>query len=89
MPAQADHVFTMTRGHMRALAVRFPRAMRHVEMLSSHDEDIADPIGGDTAVYAECIESIRESLIARLGEWMDHAESPPDASQGPMHQATD
>jgi protein-tyrosine phosphatase len=63
---QADYVFAMTESHRRAVAARFPRAGVPVELLSPHGQDIADPIGGDQAVYDQCMEQIVACLRERV-----------------------
>jgi protein-tyrosine phosphatase len=63
---QADHVFAMTSGHLRALHGHCPAAAT-VDLLSPDGDDIADPIGGDAEVYQRCAGQILQSLEARLG----------------------
>lgn len=71
MLLQADLVFAMTRDHLRALAARFPRAVRHAQMLCPDAQDIPDPIGGEFDVYLECGRQITRCLEARLDELLE------------------
>jgi protein-tyrosine phosphatase len=66
--AQADYAFTMTTSHLKAARARLPRAAGRLQPLSLQGTDIADPIGGDQAVYQQCAAEIWECLQARLPE---------------------
>lgn len=55
---QADFLFTMTRGHLTLLRMRFPNAGTVPCLLSQDGADIADPIGGDLDVYRHCAKDI-------------------------------
>ncbi len=71
LAAQADYLVGMTRGHVQALADHFPRLGCRPRLLSAGGEDLADPIGGDEAVYRECAGQIwrhLEGLVAELGQ---------------------
>jgi L-threonylcarbamoyladenylate synthase len=66
--AQADHVFVMTRSHLRALASQAPGQGPAPRLLDA--EDIPDPIGGPPEVYRECAQRIRnalERIVPELG----------------------
>jgi len=66
--AQADHVWTMTRSHLRALTCRFPRSGPTPQLLSPSGEEVADPIGQAQDAYNACAEQILRGLRARLEE---------------------
>jgi protein-tyrosine-phosphatase/tRNA A37 threonylcarbamoyladenosine synthetase subunit TsaC/SUA5/YrdC len=65
---QADYVFAMTRSHLDLLAGMASLPGCRPRLLSPTDEDIADPIGGDKAVYEECARQIWLSLDSLLDE---------------------
>lgn len=67
MVEQAQVILTMTRGH-RAAVLRLGSGNDERCHLVSEDRDIADPIGGDLAVYKSCRDQIEEGLRARLRE---------------------
>ncbi len=58
----ADHVLTMTRGHRQSILNAYPDLASRVSLLSSDQDDIADPYGGGPREYAECKESIAQNL---------------------------
>ncbi len=64
--AQADDVIVMTRGHLLALASRFPRLGPPPRLLSPVGADLPDPIGCDQTVYRECAHQIDRDLRALL-----------------------
>jgi protein-tyrosine phosphatase len=66
--AAADHVVAMTRGHLDALAARYPGTGPAARLLCGAD-DLDDPIGADEAVYRECARTIRRHLDRFLSEW--------------------
>jgi len=66
--ADADDVIAMTQSHAAALAIRFPRLGPPVRLLCD-DEDLLDPIGGDSSVYRECAQTIRTHLERLMKEW--------------------
>jgi protein-tyrosine phosphatase len=63
---QADYVFAMTRSHMNLLAGMSSLPGCRPRLLSPTDEDIADPIGGDDAVYEACARQIWLSVDSLL-----------------------
>ncbi len=60
--AWADRVLTMTDRHRSVVVQAFPEFAEKVEGICLDGADIADPIGGDHTVYAECRDQIRECL---------------------------
>jgi protein arginine phosphatase len=67
--AVADQVIAMTRGHVQALATRFPDAGPAPRLLCG-ELDLEDPIGAGLDVYRQCAESIRTHLTRLVPEWL-------------------
>jgi protein-tyrosine phosphatase len=67
---QADHIFTMTRGHLQALAAADMNRVSFPRLLSSEGADVPDPIGGEQEVYRECAQQILRHLKRRLPEFL-------------------
>jgi L-threonylcarbamoyladenylate synthase len=65
----ADDVIAMTRGHLHALAVRYPEIGRGARLLCG-DDDLDDPIGADEEVYRACARTILRHLERFLPEWV-------------------
>jgi protein-tyrosine phosphatase len=65
----ADDVIAMTRGHLHALAARYPGVGPAARLLCG-DEDLDDPIGADTAVYRQCARTIARHLERLISEWV-------------------
>ncbi len=66
---QADFVYTMTRGHRRAILAERPDLEDRVQLLSSDGSDVPDPIGGGLEEYERCqraIERQLELILARV-----------------------
>ena len=66
---QADHIFTMTRGHREAILDRFPEVVDRVELLARDGSDISDPIGHGMDEYQRCageIEIHLTDIVSRL-----------------------
>ncbi|MFW5802843.1 MAG: low molecular weight protein arginine phosphatase [Verrucomicrobiota bacterium] len=69
-PAQvnwADRIVVMTHAHRQAICARFPEAAKKVSLLMSHigrDEDVPDPIGGDSEDYIRCLQQMKPALTA-------------------------
>jgi protein-tyrosine phosphatase len=66
MLTQADFVFTMTASHLYALRAA---GLDHVvppQLLSPEGADVADPLGGERAVYQACAHEILAHLQQRL-----------------------
>lgn len=60
--SQADHVVTMTRGHLRLLTEVFPQLPATPRLLCGDGDDIPDPIGSSQEVYRSCAEQILKHL---------------------------
>jgi protein-tyrosine phosphatase len=62
----ADAVYALTRSHRDVIAARFPRFEAKVVVLREAaglpGADVADPYGGDDALYEECAALIEEAL---------------------------
>ena len=65
----ADDVIAMTRGHLNALAARYP-GMGPTARLLCGDEDLDDPIGAGEEVYRECARAILRHVERFLPEWV-------------------
>jgi protein-tyrosine-phosphatase len=67
--ADATDVIAMTAAHAAVLAMRYPG---HGPSPTTLDPagDIADPIGGDAAVYRDCADTIRRHLDRLISEWL-------------------
>jgi protein-tyrosine phosphatase len=68
LAAQADYLFAMTRGHVRALVSQFPHVGSRPRLLCPEGSDIPDPIGGEEEVYRECAQQILRHLEGLLPE---------------------
>jgi tRNA threonylcarbamoyl adenosine modification protein (Sua5/YciO/YrdC/YwlC family) len=62
----ADVIYTMTRGHRDAIVAQWPAAAERVQLLSTDETDICDPIGGPAERYQRCAVQIRQELMLRL-----------------------
>jgi protein-tyrosine phosphatase len=67
---QADHVLAMTRSHLDLLAGMSSLPGCRPRLLSPTGDDIADPLGGDKAIYERCARQIWQSLDPLLDELM-------------------
>ena len=56
---QADRVYAMTEGHLLALQAAFPAYAGKMRAL---EPAVPDPYGGDEAVYAQCVKSLRLAM---------------------------
>jgi protein-tyrosine phosphatase len=65
----ADDVIAMTRGHLYALAARYPGTGPAARLLCG-EEDLDDPIGAAAAVYRECARTIARHLERLISEWV-------------------
>lgn len=66
---QADFVYTMTRGHRRAVLTQRPDLEARVQLLSADDSDVPDPIGGGIEEYERCQRAIErhiDLILARI-----------------------
>ena len=70
--AQADHVLTMTQGHLQVLGSYFPDSAAAPRLLAPDGEDLADPIGCDREVYEECARKIWAYLEGFVEEVVAH-----------------
>jgi protein-tyrosine phosphatase len=60
--SQADHIFTMTRGHRELLVREFPDVEPRVRLLARDGADVIDPIGAGVEEYQHCAEQIERYL---------------------------
>lgn len=68
---RADHLLTMTTGHLRMLqSLRLPVGPEP-QLLSIHGDDVSDPIGGPLEMYRACAEQIRRCLRERLPQILE------------------
>ena len=65
---QADIVYTMTHGHRAGVINQWPEAAAFTHLLCPQGNDVSDPIGGTTEMYARCAEQIDAALESRLAE---------------------
>lgn len=65
----ADDVIAMTRGHLHALASRYPGAGPAARLLCG-DDDLDDPIGAGLDVYRACARTVATHLERLLPEWV-------------------
>jgi protein-tyrosine phosphatase len=66
---QADHLYTMTKGHRAAILAERPDLAEVVQLLSPEGKDVSDPIGGGFQCYVDCkkeIEKHLQSIIDRI-----------------------
>lgn len=63
----ADAIYTMTEQHRLAALTLSPGAAAKTQRLDP-DRDIADPIGGPPAVYAQSAAMIRDAISRRLDQ---------------------
>lgn len=64
----ADHVWTLTRGHLDAITTARPDAAARCELLARDGSDVADPFGGEEADYERCLAQIERLLRERLDD---------------------
>lgn len=62
--ASFDLLIGMTPTHAMELLMRFPQA---ADRIACMPQQIADPYGGDDAVYSECLEQIAKGVAQILG----------------------
>lgn len=65
----ADDVIAMTRGHLHALAMRYPNTGPAARLLCG-DEDLDDPIGAGLDVYRACARTVARHLERMIPEWV-------------------
>ena len=66
--ASFDLLIGMTPAHAMELLMRFPQA---ADRITCMPQQIADPYGGDDAVYSECLEQIVKGVTQMLGSEKD------------------
>jgi L-threonylcarbamoyladenylate synthase len=64
---QADSIYTMGRGHAKAVLAMVPSASEKVSTIDP-EKDIEDPIGGEVSLYTEVAEQLKTLIEKRLGE---------------------
>lgn len=69
--AQADHLFAMTRSHLRVLLGLQTGIGPTPRLLSPWGEDVPDPIGGPQELYEDCAARILRCLEARMPEILE------------------
>ena len=65
---QADDLFAMTDGHLRALRKIGPEWAPKALLLDPNGNDVDDPIGAGPRAYRRCLKSIERALEARFPE---------------------
>jgi protein-tyrosine phosphatase len=63
---EADHIYVMTQSHLDSVVGMVPSARDRCRPVG--DNDVEDPMGGSTDVYAECADQIEAGLRSRLEE---------------------
>jgi protein-tyrosine phosphatase len=71
---QADRIYTMTKGHRLSILSQRPDLTNKIKLLSPAGRDVADPIGGDSEVYAECAREIEDALKPIIRELLTPTE---------------
>jgi L-threonylcarbamoyladenylate synthase len=66
--AEADIIFAMTAGHVRAVLSVDPTVTGKVVLLDPGGDDVPDPIGSDREVYRRTAQRLRELIERRLSE---------------------
>ena len=64
----ADKIYAMTRSHREAILSLWPSADTRLFVLRADGGDIADPYGGNLALYENCADQIEDELITRIQE---------------------
>ena len=62
----ADMILTMTNGHRNAIVQQWPHLAERVDVLSTDQSDISDPIGGSLEVYQHCARQIEDEMKRRI-----------------------
>jgi len=68
MIREADHIYGLTAGHVRAVLAMEPTAEGKVELLDPAHADIPDPIGGPQSLYDQTAATLRDLITMRLRE---------------------
>ena len=66
LASHADMILTMTNGHRNAIVQQWPHLADRVDVLSTDQSDISDPIGGSLEVYQHCAKQIEDELQQRV-----------------------
>jgi len=77
LAGQADYLVAMTRGHVQALSMHYPRLGSRPRLLSTVGDDIADPIGQAREVYESCGRQIWEALETLVKELVPDSRTDP------------
>ncbi|MCL2304776.1 MAG: L-threonylcarbamoyladenylate synthase [Planctomycetaceae bacterium] len=64
----ADKIYAMTRNHRETILSLWPSADTRLFVLRTDGGDIADPYGGNLALYENCVDQIEDELIKRMSE---------------------
>ena len=64
----ADKIYAMTRSHRETILSLWPSADTRLFVLRTDGGDIADPYGGNLALYENCADQIEEELSKRISE---------------------
>jgi protein-tyrosine-phosphatase len=72
----ADRIYVMARSQAEALAHMGAELGDRVALLDPRGEEIADPYGGDLAVYRRARDHIAAAVDERLDEWSARAMRP-------------
>jgi len=64
----ADYIWVMTRGHQEAVLALAPEVANRVVLIDPDSRDVADPIGGDLAVYRDCARHLERAVAHRIQE---------------------
>jgi len=64
----ADRIYAMTRSHRETILSFWPNADTRLSVLRTDGGDIADPYGGNLALYEDCADQIEEEILKRLSE---------------------
>ena len=69
--ADADEIYCLTSGHLRAVQELLPQEGRAVaSLIDPSGADIPDPIGGSSLDYERCADKIAACIEARLSDWV-------------------
>jgi len=63
---QADEVYVMTSGHLRALRHIAADHAAKAQLLDPHGHDVVDPIGAGPRAYRQCLDQIERALEQRF-----------------------
>jgi len=66
----ADLVLTMTAAHRHAILQRWPEFANKIHLMSDQGDDVSDPFGGSSSVYAACADQLNRFLSL----WVDRID---------------